>query len=320
MTFDQMLSALPQQLVYGFTLGSVYALIALGYTMVYGILFMINFAHGDVFMVSSFLAWGVITFVSSTGILPMNPFILVPLMLVVAMFGAAVLGITIERLAYRPLYAKGASRLGPMISAIGVSLLLQNLVLLFQLAFMQGPRTRVFPTSVLFPPEWRLHIGGVTVTYLAISIIAASLLLMFALNYLVQNTKIGKAMRAVCFDREASRMMGINIDRTVAITFFLGSAMGGAAGVLVGLYYTQIDLYIGYFVGLKAFTAAVLGGIGNIKGAMLGGLLLGVIESVAVTFVNPAYKDMIAFVVLILLLVLKPAGLLGTIVPQQTKS
>lgn len=317
MGFEQALSHLPQQLVYGVTLGSVYGLIALGYTMVYGILFMMNFAHGDVFMVASFIGWGVVSTIAGTHLLPMAPLVVVPLMLVAGMAVASALGVGIERFAYRPLYARGGSRLGPMISAIGVSLFLENVVLLYQVAFMQGPHTRVLPTSTLFPPSWAFHFGNVDITYLSVTIIIVSALLMLALNRLVQNTRMGKAMRAVCQDRDAARMMGVNIDFTVSRTFLIGSALGGAAGVLVALYYTQIDVYVGYYMGIKAFTAAVMGGIGNIEGAMVGGLLLGIMESIAVTFLNPAYKDMIAFVILILLLVVKPSGLFGTVVPRQ---
>lgn len=305
----EILALLSQQLVYGLTLGSVYALIAIGYTMVYGILGMINFAHGEVYMVGAFLAWGVFQYALATQAVPIAIVPLVPLMLVVAMLGAGVLGVGIERFAYRPL--RGAGRLAPLISAIGVSIFLQNLMILFQIFFLRGVRARYFETKRLFPPDWTLTLGPVRVTYLALLIVIASVLLMIGLTLFVKRTKLGKAMRATAQDREMAAVMGVSVHRTVSATFFIGSALGGAAGVLVGLYYTQIDHFMGYSAGIKAFTAAVLGGIGNIKGAMLGGVLLGVAESLAITYFNPAYKDLIAFLILILILVFRPSGIMG---------
>ena len=273
------LSILPQQLVFGLALGTVYGLIAIGYTMVYGVLFMINFAHGEVFMIGAYIGWGVLS---------------------------GLLGTALERFAYRPLYARGATRLGPLISAVGASIFLQNAVML-----SQGARMKVYMTNFLFPRGWRFEVFGVSVSVLLLVVAAVALAMMWGLHVLVQRTALGRAIRAVAEDREMAAIMGVDVNRVVAITFFLGSALGGAAGVLIGLYYTQIDFFMGFSAGLKAFTAAVLGGIGNIKGAMLGGLLLGVIESLAVTFMDPAYKDVIAFLVLILVLTFRPEGLLG---------
>jgi branched-chain amino acid transport system permease protein len=220
----------------------------------------------------------------------------------------------LERFAYRPLYLRGATRLGPLISAIGASIFLQNAVML-----TQGARMKVYMTSLLFPRTWRIQVGGVNVSALVVVMIVVAGLMMWGLHALVQRTTLGRSIRAVAEDREMAAIMGVNVRRVIALTFFLGSALGGAGGVLVGLYYTQIDFFMGYSAGLKAFTAAVLGGIGNIRGAMLGGLILGLVESLAVTFMNPAYKDIVAFAVLILTLVFRPTGLLGETVSDWEK-
>ena len=230
------------------------------------------------------------------------------------MLGAGLLGVCLERFAYRPLYSRGATRLGPLISAIGASIFLQNAVML-----TQGARMKVYMTNLLFPRSWRIEIAGVSVSVLVMVMTAAAALMMWGLQELVQRTTLGRSIRAVAEDREMAAIIGVNVRRVIAVTFFLGSALAGAGGVLVGLYYTQIDFFMGYSAGLKAFTAAVLGGIGNIRGAMLGGLLLGVIESVAVTFINPAYKDVVAFAVLIVTLVMRPTGLLGDVSAQAEK-
>jgi len=303
---SDILAILPQQLVFGLALGTVYGLIALGYTMVYGVLFMINFAHGEVFMIGAYVGWGVLAVLLDWSVGGLHPIWVLPLMLIPAMAFCGGLGMTLERFAYRPLYARGATRLGPLISAVGASIFLQNAVML-----TQGARMKVYMTNFLFPRTWRFSIFGVNVSVLMIVMIVVSVLLMWALVVLVQRTTLGRSIRAVSEDREMAAVMGINVGRVVGMTFFLGSALGGAAGVLIGLYYTQIDFVMGYSAGLKAFTAAVLGGIGNIKGAMVGGLLLGVIESLAVTFINPAFKDVVTFAVLILTLVFKPEGIFG---------
>jgi branched-chain amino acid transport system permease protein len=300
------LSILPQQLVFGLALGAVYGLIALGYTMVYGVLSMINFAHGEVVMIGAYIGWALLTLLLGQDLIGLHPVWVLPVLLIPAMLLCGGLGVALERIAYRPLYARGASRLGPLISAIGASIALQNAVML-----SQGARMKVYMTGMIFPSDWRFTLFGVNVSALTVVIVAASLVLMWALMALIQRTSLGRAIRAIAEDRETASLMGINVGRTISMTFFLGSGLGGAAGVLIGLYYTQIDFMMGYSAGLKAFTAAVLGGIGNVRGAMLGGLLLGVIESLAATFINPAFKDVITFGVLILTLVVKPEGLLG---------
>jgi branched-chain amino acid transport system permease protein len=308
------LQILPQQLVFGLALGTVYGLIALGYTMVYGILFMINFAHGEVFMIGAYLGWGVLTMLLTAKVGGLHPAWVVPLMLLPAMLGAGLLGLCLERFAYRPLYLRGATRLGPLISAVGASIFLQNAVML-----TQGARMKVYMTSLLFPWTWRVEVAGVSISALVLVMTGVAIAMMWGLHQLVQRTTLGRSIRAVAEDREMAAIMGVNTRRVIAATFFLGSALGGAGGVLVGLYYTQIDFFMGYSAGLKAFTAAVLGGIGNIKGAMLGGVVLGLIESLAVTFMNPAYRDIVAFAVLILTLVFRPSGLLGEWVPESEK-
>jgi branched-chain amino acid transport system permease protein len=301
-----LISILPQQLVFGLALGTVYGLIALGYTMVYGVLQMINFAHGEVFMIGAYIGWSVFAVLIDWSVGGLHPLWVLPVLLAPAMLLCGGLGMTLERLAYRPLYMRGATRLGPLISAVGASIFLQNFVML-----TMGARMKVYMTNLVFPRTWRFNILGVNVAALVIVIVVVSLLLMWGLVALIQRTSLGRAIRAVSEDREMATALGIDANRVVGLTFFLGSALAGAAGVLVGLYYTQIDFVMGYSAGLKAFTAAVLGGIGNIKGAMLGGLLLGVIESLASTFINPAFKDVVAFAVLILTLVFKPEGILG---------
>jgi len=301
-----LISILPQQLVFGLALGTVYGLIALGYTMVYGVLQMINFAHGEVFMIGAYIGWSVFAVLIDWSVGGLHPLWVLPVLLAPAMLLCGGLGMTLERLAYRPLYTRGATRLGPLISAVGASIFLQNFVML-----TMGARMKVYMTNLVFPRTWRFNIFGVNVSALVIVIVVVSLLLMWGLVALIQRTSLGRAIRAVSEDREMATAVGIDANRVVGLTFFLGSALAGAAGVLIGLYYTQIDFVMGYSAGLKAFTAAVLGGIGNIKGAMLGGLLLGVIESLASTFINPAFKDVVAFAVLILTLVFKPEGILG---------
>jgi len=309
-----LLQVLPQQLVFGIALGTVYGLIALGYTLVYGILFMINFAHGEIFMIGAYIGWWVLALLLQAKVGGLHPAWVLPLLLVHAMAGSGLLGLALERFAYRPLYTRGATRLGPLISAVGASIFLQNAVML-----TQGARMKVYMTSLLFPRSWRFQVGTVSVSALVVVMTAVAVLMMWGLHLLVQRTTLGRAIRAVAEDREMAAIMGVNIRRVIGATFFLGSALGGAGGVLVGLYYTQIDFFMGYSAGLKAFTAAVLGGIGNIRGAMLGGVVLGVIESLAVTFMNPAYKDVVAFVVLILTLVFRPTGILGETVPEGEK-
>jgi len=295
---------LPQQLVNGLTLGSVYALIALGYSMVYGILRLLNFAHGEVYMIGAFIGWGVLSLLAPGDVLLLPPAATIALMLLAAMLGCGVLGVLIEWFAYRPL--REAPRIAPLISALGVSFFLQNAVLL-----IAGARYRAYRTGLLIAQEAVVSGLGATVSLTRILIIAVAAMLMLGLHYLVRGTWLGKAMRATAQDREAAAMMGVDVDRVVVTTFFIGSALGGAAGVLVGLLLTQVYHFMGFTAGLKGFTAAVFGGIGSIPGAMVGGVLLGLIESIGVGFISPRYKDLIAFGVLIVLLLVRPRGLLG---------
>ena len=306
-----LLGQLEQQLVNGLTLGSVYAIIALGYSMVYGILEMLNFAHGEVFMIGSFVGWGVLQLFLHAGgagfgglAVSANPVIIIVLMLLAAMAATSLLGVGVEYFAYRPL--RKAQRLAPLITALAISILLQNVVML-----TMGARSKVYATQVLLPMDWRLHLGSADVSLIRILVVGVNILLMLALDTFIRRTRLGKAMRATAQDREAASFLGIDVDRVISATFLIGSALAGAGGVLVGLYYTQIDFFMGFGAGMKAFTAAVLGGIGNVRGAMLGGLILGLAESLGTAFISPVYKDVIAFSLLIVLLIFRPSGLLG---------
>ncbi len=280
-----------QQIINGISLGSIYALIALGYTMVYGILRLINFAHGDIFMVGAFIGY----FALGSWNLPFA------LGLVIAMIGASVIGMIIERFAYRPL--RTAPRISLLITAIGVSFLLENLMVL-----IVGASPRSFPQSI---PVDIYNIGGLILTNRQIIILLISILLMILLQFIVMRTKIGKAMRAVSQDKEMALMLGINIDSVIAFTFALGSALAAAGGVLVGLYFNKIEPYMGVMPGLKAFVAAVLGGIGIIPGAMLGGFILGIAEILVSAFISSTVRDAVAFIILIIILLVRPSGLLG---------
>jgi branched-chain amino acid transport system permease protein len=307
---DTFFSQLLQQLVNGLTLGSVYALIALGYSMVYGVLQLLNFAHGEVYMIGAFIGWSVFSLLAPGDTLLLPAAVIILFMLLAAMVGSGFLGILIEWFAYRPL--RNAPRIVPLISALGTSFFLQNAVLL-----VAGARYRTYQTGLLIPRTWTIPVLGATVSFTRILVMVMAVLLMVALHYLVRKTRLGKAMRATAQDREAAAMMGIDVDRVIVVTFFIGSALGGAAGVLVGLLFTQIYHYMGFTAGLKGFTAAVCGGIGNIPGAMLGGLFLGLVESIGVGFISPQYKDLIAFGMLILLLLFRPQGLLGIKAPDK---
>jgi branched-chain amino acid transport system permease protein len=308
---DWYLSQLPQQLVNGLTLGGVYALIAIGYTMVYGILFMLNFAHGEIYMIGGFAGWWVLHLLSRNNLPIIHAAAVVSLMIIVAMGVTALLGATVERLAYRPL--RKAPRMNLLLSALGVSIFLQNTVLTFQ-----GAKVRFFPVTSLLPEGLRtFQIGGVVFSFMRVVVIVLSFLFMAILTIVVKKTKVGKAMRATAQDIEAAAFMGIDTDRIIVLVFLIGSALGGAAGTLVGLLFTQVDYYVGFQAGLKGFTAAVLGGIGNIFGAMLGGLILGLLESLATTFFPATYKDVVAFVVLIVVLIFRPWGLMGEKMPEK---
>jgi branched-chain amino acid transport system permease protein len=287
-TFTQQLV---QQLINGISLGSIYALIALGYTMVYGIIKLINFAHGDIYMVGAYVAFFATTFLN----LSFFPALLL------AMLVAAIIGVIIERFAYRPL--RYAPRIAVLITAIGVSLLLEYGGIL-----LVSPQPRTFPA--VFQAKI-FTFGNIVVNSQQILILAVALGLMVILTYVVQRTKIGKAMRAVSFDTDAARLMGINVDSVISITFAIGSALAAAAGMLVGVYYNSIDPLMGIMPGLKAFVAAVLGGIGVMPGAMLGGILMGIIEALVSGFLSSTFRDAAAFAILIIILLCKPSGLLG---------
>ena len=308
---DFYLQQLPQQLVNGLTLGGVYALIAIGYTMVYGILSMLNFAHGEIYMIGGFTGWWVLNLLSKDYVPIIPAGLVIALMLIASMLLSGLLGMAVERVAYRPL--RKAPRINLLLSALGVSIFLQNLVLQYQ-----GAKARFFHITSLIPEHLRIfQIGDVMLSFMRILVIVVAFVLMAALTLMVKKTKIGKAMRATAQDPEAALFMGINIDRIIILVFLIGSALGGAAGTLVGLLFTQVDYYVGFQAGLKGFTAAVLGGIGNISGAMLGGILLGLLESLATTFFPAAYKDVVTFVILILVLIFRPWGLMGKKVPEK---
>ncbi|HZY31656.1 MAG TPA: branched-chain amino acid ABC transporter permease [Candidatus Methylomirabilis sp.] len=290
-----------QQLINGLTLGSVYALIALGYTMVYGIIELINFAHGEIYMLGAYMGIVTFGFLSTLHLISPDSVAALPLMMVVAMLFCGACGVTMERVAYRPL--RGASRLSPLISALGVSIFLQNFVML-----AQGPRDKGFPNLLA---GGGIDLPGARISAIQIFIMATSVMMMIGLQLLVHRTKIGKAMRATAQDMQMACMVGINVDRVISVTFLVGSILAGVAGILVGMYYGLINFFIGYIAGIKAFTAAVLGGIGKIQGAMLGGLLLGLVESLGAGYISSEYKDVFAFAILIVVLIFRPSGLLG---------
>jgi len=302
------MSTLLQQILNGLSLGSIYALIALGYTMVYGILKLINFAHGEVFMIGAYagyfaaLGLGVERYTDAG-----FPLYLAILVLVFAMAVAALLGASIEFLAYRPV--RSAPRLTPLITAIGVSLFLQNAAML---AFTPNPRP--YPAIL---KEVRFELGGVIVTNVKLTIFVVAIALMVGLNAFIQRTWTGKAMRAVSTNIDAARLMGIDTDRIIRATFAVGSALAAAGGILFGLDQITINPLMGVLTGLKAFVAAVLGGIGNIRGAVLGGLLIGLAEQMTAGYLSPDYRDAITFVILIIILILRPQGLLGVVRPEK---
>jgi branched-chain amino acid transport system permease protein len=290
-----------QQLLNGLTLGSVYALIALGYTMVYGILGLINFAHGEIYMIGAYLAIILLGFFTAVGLTAYSLSLSLALTLLLTVVFCASYGFTVEKIAYRPL--RNASRLSPLISAIGVSIFLQNYVML-----TQGATDRVFPS---FFGGAGFTLLSTKITWLQTMIITGSGCIMILLHLFIIRTKTGKAMRAVAQDRVMASLLGVNIDRIISITFIIGSGLAAAAGMMVAMYYGLVNYYIGYSAGIKAFTAAVLGGIGSIPGAMLGGILLGLIESLGAGYISSEYKDAYAFIILIIILLVKPEGLLG---------
>lgn len=280
-----------QQIVNGISLGSIYALVALGYTMVYGIIRLINFAHGDVYMVGAYVGFAVSTF-TGVGFIPA---------LIISMAACALLGMTIEKVAYKPL--RNSTRIAVLITAIGVSLLLQ-----YTMMYFVGAQVRSYPKLL---SEKIITIGNVMIKMQQIYIVITVIVLMVILQYIVKKTKTGKAMRAVSADKDAAQLMGIKVDNTISFTFAIGSALAGAGGVLVGIYYNSIDPLMGTMPGLKAFVAAVFGGIGSIPGAMIGGLSIGMLETLVAGYGNSKLRDAAVFAFLIIVLILKPSGLLG---------
>lgn len=298
-----------QQLVNGLELGSLYALVALGYTLIYGILELLNFAHGDVFMIGAFLAAGTAGLFVHNEVAAIPAGLVVVLMIAVAMGGAGGLGVGIERVAYRPL--RNANRLAPLITAIGVSLFLESAVQVWISPAPVGVQTNAIV------PQTVLHLGSVETPLTAVALFVVSVGLMFGLDFFVFRTRFGSAMRATAQDREAATFMGIDVDRVIMVTFLLASALAGMAGVLFALRYATVNFFMGYLLGIKAFTAAVIGGIGNIRGAMLGGLLLGVLESLIGGFISTQFQDTFVFLALILVLLVRPQGLFGQALPDR---
>jgi branched-chain amino acid transport system permease protein len=294
-----------QQLTNGLAVGSIYALIALGYTMVYGVLRLINFAHGDLFTYGAYLG---MTLLTSFLLQDRLGLALALVLLAVMVMGiVAVIGVILERAAYRPL--RESPRLSAVVSALGASIFLQNALML-----VFGARYQVYPDIL---PYRSVSLLGQEVPVMRLAVVAVSLAIMAALYLFVQKTKTGTAIRAAAIDQGAARLMGIDVNRVIRLVFVIGPALGGGAGLLVGLYYGQISFTMGWIYGMKAFTAAILGGIGNIPGAMVGGLLLGVVEALAATYLSIAWKDAFAFLVLILILIVRPSGLLGERVAEK---
>ncbi len=320
-----------EQTLNGITLGGLYALVALGYTLVYGILLLINFAHSEMFMLGGYVGLLSLKVLSDPGIAsraglgflePVQAFFnsgtvgfiaLLAATFVVAGIVVGIAGMIIERFAYRPL--RHAPRLAPLISAIGVSIFLQNAVLLW-VSSKQLPYTRT-DGSLFVPAKTAFTVAGVHVSMMQVLIIVTSVALLFTLDTFVSRTRIGRAMRATSQDRDAAGLMGVDINRVIALAFFIGPALGAVAGIFNGMYYGSVKFNMGFIPGIKSFTAAVIGGIGNLRGAMLGGFLLGIVESFASGFISNAYRDVIAFIVLILVLVFRPGGLLGGSVTEK---
>jgi branched-chain amino acid transport system permease protein len=299
-----------EQLVLGISVGAIYALIALGYTMVYGIVEIINFAHGDVFTVGAFFSFFAISIIGTDR---MTGFALIPLLLIVfilTMIFNGLVGATIERVAYRRL--RNSPRLTPLITAVGMSFLLEGIMYVTPSTLITpggiGPNFKHYP-DLLPTNSWTIL--GVNINAKELFVVVVALVLMFMLQRFIQGTRLGKAMRATAQDRDAAQLMGVNIDRTIALTFFIGSALAGAGGIIYGLYYNSIYFTLGFRTGIIAFTAAVLGGIGNIAGAAIGGFAIGIVFSMASAYLAQQWSDVIIFSVLILVLVFKPTGLLG---------
>ncbi|MEL7566616.1 MAG: branched-chain amino acid ABC transporter permease [Dehalobacterium sp.] len=289
-----------QQIVNGLILGSFYSLVALGYSMVYGIIKLLNFAHGDIYMTGAFVGFAILGLVS--GVLG-NGWLGILTAMICSMLLVGLLGVVIQRIAYRPLLS--APRLSLLITAVGVSLVLYNTVMV-----ITGGEYKAFTTGLGYEG---IGIGAVNITYTQIILVVSTAVLMTVLAWFINKTMYGKAMRAIALDRDACRLMGINVNQIVALTFFIGSALAASAGIMAGVYYGSIHFFMGFVIGIKAFTAAVIGGIGSIPGAMAGGLILGLLEAAGtqVPFIGSEWKDVFAFGLLILLLIFKPNGILG---------
>jgi branched-chain amino acid transport system permease protein len=293
-----------QELVNGVTTGALYSLVALGFSMVYGVLKLLNFAHGDLYMVGAFAGFFVIQWFGGAAHLTIPVPLLLVIMFVLAAALVGGLGVAIERFAYRPL--RDAPRIAPLITAIGISFFLESAALL-----LFGAQYRVYNTSEFISLSSGIRIGSVTIDSVQIMVLVLGVALMAGLRLLVNRTKLGKQMRAVAGDREAAEMLGINVNFVIAATFFLGSALAGVAGVMAGLLFNQVTSTIGFIAGLKAFTAAVVGGIGSLPGAMLGGLLIGLAESFVTGYISSTYTNLLVFALLIVVMLVRPSGLLG---------
>jgi branched-chain amino acid transport system permease protein len=293
-----------QTIVNGLTTGCLYALIALGYTMVYGVLKLLNFAHGDVYMVGAYIGYFVIRWFGGPAALTIPVPLLLLIMFALASAGCGLLGMAMERFAYRPL--RDAPRIAPLITALGISFVLENTILL-----LFGGFTRSYQTPSFIPFSTGIHWGALRIDVVQIMILAVSVVMMLGLRALVNRTTLGKSMRAVASDREAAEMLGINVNRTISLTFLIGSAMAGVAGVMSGLAFNQISNTIGFLAGLKAFTAAVVGGIGSIPGAMIGGIFIGLCESFSLSYISTEYSDLIVFGILIATMLIRPQGIFG---------
>ena len=293
-----------QELVNGVTTGALYSLVALGFSMVYGVLKLLNFAHGDLYMVGAYIGFFVIQWFGGAQHLTIAVPLLLVIMFVLAAGLVGGLGVAIERFAYRPL--RDAPRIAPLITAIGVSFFLESSALL-----LFGAQYRVYNTADFISLSSGIQIGSVTIDSVQILVLVLGVLLMVGLQLLVNRTRLGRQMRAVAADREAAEMLGINVNLVITATFFLGSALAGVAGIMGGLLFNQVTSTIGFIAGLKAFTAAVVGGIGSIPGAMLGGLVIGVAESFVTGYISSTYSNLIVFGILIVVMLLRPSGLLG---------
>jgi branched-chain amino acid transport system permease protein len=299
-----------QELVNGITTGALYSLVALGFSMVYGVLKLLNFAHGDLYMVGAYIGFFIIQFFGGAADVRIPVPLLLAIMFVVAAGLVGGLGVAIERFAYRPL--RDAPRIAPLITAIGVSFFLESAALL-----LFGSQYREYNTAEFISLSSGIRIGSVTIDSVQILVLVLGLLLMAGLQLVVNRTRLGRQMRAVAVDREAAEMLGINVNFVITATFFLGSALAGIAGVMGGLLFNTVTSTIGFIAGLKAFTAAVVGGIGSIPGAMLGGLVIGIAESFVTGYISSTYSNLIVFGLLIVVMLVRPSGLLGRVQLQK---